>query len=269
MPRLSGQVEPWWTTCTRLDTHPERIPELLDELHASPHPVALDLETVGCNPKVQSPVGNAKPWCMTLAWGEAGAGYRTAFVKAAAGHPNGFCKAIRTWLSSSAPKVGANVFNFDVHALKNIGISFNGIVGDTVRMSRLLNPDAYDHDLKSWGKQLGWEVQSLEEVSSRPKPGALVKRSPKAINKQPSFIWGGTNPEEWGYDYTWMSQNIQWSKTELIPIDQLWELYPSRREALVKYAVRDAAMALDVYWFLRRQLEGLNWEANHEKSQSR
>lgn len=243
-----GGLVKWWTNCIRLDTHPERVNEVLAALEQQQDPVALDTETTGCDPTSKGPEGCpvrfAKAWCLTLAWGRQGgdygelaANYGTAFV------PGVLLPLFAPWLESNAPKVGANIFGYDCHAVRNVGPTLGGVIADTVRMSRLLAPDSLQHDLKTWGRQLGWTITELDKVACRRKGGKVSKP-------------GKSKGVE-----VWERQNVSWAKTgtQIVPVDELWRDYPGRREDLVKYAVQDAAMTLDTYWFLRRSLEGLCW----------
>jgi DNA polymerase-1 len=122
-------------------------------------PVALDTETTGCNPKKEGPVGKARLWCMTLAWGDTGC-EQSAYV------PREWLPAFKAWLECDRyPKVGQNIYGYDRHVLANEGLRLRGIVGDTQRMSKLLNPanDA-GHGLKDQARRLGFEMTDYEDV---------------------------------------------------------------------------------------------------------
>ncbi len=138
------------------------------------------------------------------------------------------------WLRSDAPKVGTNINGWERPALANSGYELRGIAGDTLDMSRLLNPaqtleDGEGHDLKAWGQRLGYRVITFDDVAGRPEPGVLSKDG--------------------------LSQKVRWSKRELVPLPELWELYPQRHRKIMEYATQDAAMSLSTYWHIRRKLE--------------
>lgn len=226
---------------------------------ATGYPVGLDTETVGCDPGKESPVERARVWCLTLAWGtprpfdayDGPSDFDRAFI------PREYLHHIKPWLEDHcAPKVGTNIFGFDRHVLRNEGIELRGIVGDTLRMSRLLDPSKTPmhcdgHGLKPWGAMLGYEIETLDTIATRPKPGAMrTYKQDRSVVREgiPTLYCEGAE-----------CQNVSWKSKEYIPLPELWRDYPQRRAAIVKYATQDAAMSLDAYWHCRALLERRTW----------
>jgi len=210
--------------------------------------IALDTETLGCDPRKETPIDKAKLWCITLAWRDPDSeAIQTQFLEAK------YINHVRDDILENPDwkKVGTNILGYDRHVLANEGIHLKGIVGDTLVMSRLLNPDQRaGHGLKDWGERLGFKVKSYTELASRPRhsAGREYKRTHNRYDKWPIYIHPGP---------VW---DIHWnSKPELIPLDQLWEEYPSRRQQVVDYAVQDAIMSLIVYEHLAKELEKTRW----------
>ncbi len=146
--------------------------------HPELHPVALDTETTDCNPKKESPVGRARLWCMTLAWGD-WSDDRSAYIT------REWLPAFKAWLEEpSYTKVGQNIFGYDRHVLRNEGITLRGIVGDTQRMSKLLNPsnDA-GHGLKDQARRLGFEMHDYDEVVGKKETLPEVWKDPERRQK--------------------------------------------------------------------------------------
>lgn len=205
------------------------------------YPAGVDTETVGCNPKVESPVGKARVWCMTVAWGPpAEPGQETWRCMAFVRHEH--LDPLVPWLEDAdAGKVGEGIYAYDRHAFKNEGIELRGIAGCTKYMAKLLNPSQlHDCSLKGQGALLGYHIEKYAAVTGRPAHGPVVE--PK-----------GKNPKKGPH------QNVYWGKREIIPLDELWEFYPERRQAFVQYAVRDAVMSLDVFYARQRELLEVGW----------
>lgn len=207
--------------------------------------VALDTETTGCNPKVESPVGKAQLWSMQLAWKDK----RTQKL-ASAFIPSEFYAPFITWLEDAGHRVvvGSSVLSFDRHVLANRGTQVSGFLGCTWQMSRLINnsdsyPDGGGHSLKAWGKRLGYTVTAFEQVVSIPAHSDKImcyKRD--RVAKDITYTAGA--------EY----QKVDFGRKELVPLDKLWHDYPERRKAIVDYAVQDALMSWDVYTHLRQVL---------------
>ncbi len=206
-------------------------------LWASGAPIGLDTETVGCNPKKQSPVQQAELWCLTLAWGSKVPTGELARPLTKAFIPREYIGVFRGVLEHAGiGKVGSAIIRYDQHVLRNMGIELAGIVGDTEVMSRLLNPSKNrKHGLKPLAESLGWNTIEYSTVARR------RKRGKECLKKD------GTASQ---------NVNVGW---EMVSLPELWRDYPQRRDLLVQYATQDAAMSLDVYWALRRDLENLKW----------
>lgn len=193
--------------------------------------VSLDTETTGCNPKKESPVGRAKLWCMTLAWMQ-GDTVATAFI------PAEWVGAFRAWLECKAyRKVGQNIFGYDRHVLRNAGIELRGIVGDTQRMSRLLNP-AKDggHGLKDQARALGIEMVDYAETVATVWHGKV---------KQPTAKEGARTP-------------VNFAKQGESDVETLWQT-AWRRPQIIDYAVLDAVAGLLVHTDNERKLRERVW----------
>jgi DNA polymerase I-like protein with 3'-5' exonuclease and polymerase domains len=189
--------------------------------------VALDTETTGCNPKTDGPVGLARLWCMTLAW-EQGDQIDAAFVTAE------WVPAFRAWLESpDYKKVGQNIHGYDRHVLWNEGIDLRGIVGDTQRMSKLLDPRKQNHGLKDQARGLGIDMRDYASVFQT--------------------VWHGK-----GRVKSAPSTSVDFTRTGQEPIDVLWEA-EWRRPSIVEYAVTDAVATLRVYRHLEQQLRAVRW----------
>jgi hypothetical protein len=206
--------------------------------------VGIDTETVGCDPSKESPVGTARLWCTTLAWRSA-TGRSTAFV------PRRFTYRLAGWLESpGAKKVGTNIYGYESHVFRNMGIELRGIHGDTVDMSRLIDPremidEHGGHGLKPWGKRMGFDVVEYKQLFRRRKPGRLAyyKRDSVTV-KDGVTVHHVANAEH----------QILLKQWETMPIDEAWKLYPQRREQIIKYAVQDAEMSLEAFMLLRQRL---------------
>lgn len=215
---------------------------LLDLLAAHTGPVAVDTETLGCDPSKESPVGTARVWSMQLAWGEPAdvppSDFQTAFI------PGEFLGFFKSWLEDHAkPKVGSSILSYDRHAFKNHGIELRGVVGCTWLQSKLRDPsNKVEHGLKAWGERLGYEVKEYSSFSRRLKGGKVRHYKKDRVTDGVTFIAGAE------------FQTINWNNTEDVPLDVLWEKYPSRRRAIMDYACMDAAMSLDGFYFLRQEL---------------
>lgn len=225
---------------------------LLRELPSSP--VGVDTETTGCNPKVESPIGRARVWCLTLAWGEPSQTPPSPFVRAFI--PSHWLGSFREWLESDAPKVGTRILSYDQHALRNEGITLGGVVADTWLQSKLLNPDNLaGHGAKDWGERLGYSVVPYSVVAGR------IGGGDTKSYKRDRVVHAG-----WPIYYTSGAelQDISW-RTRVMPLPELWEMYPGRRRAVVDYATQDAAMSLDVFWHLQKQLE-VAWDSSQRRA---
>jgi DNA polymerase I-like protein with 3'-5' exonuclease and polymerase domains len=200
---------------------------LLRRLELAPNIFGIDTETVGVDPYTESPVGRGRIFCWSIAWYEEDPDCpERAYVSA------DLLPLFAHWLASeSVFKVGHNVFSFDLHMFANHGIPLRGIVGDTLRMSKLSfnHPDAR-HGLKPLRSAiLGLEMQDYKELFSRPTPGKRYK------NKS----------------------NVSFKTRELIPLDELPVYYPQKMETLYEYASLDAWATLLLYKHFNSRLADL------------
>lgn len=206
------------------------------------HPIGVDTETENCNPKKQSPIHSAEMFCLSFAWGvpkqATPSPFNRAFVLTE------YLPAFEDLLASHRhQKVGTNLFSFDRHVFANHGVKLRGIVGDTLLMSRLLNPSKdKGHGLKPWGERLGYTVRSFESLASR-----------RVCTGQTIYKRTQTRHKPWPVHYTAGAEAWTFGAgTELVPLSKLWRDYEHKRQELIDYACQDAAMSLDVYHYLRR-----------------
>ena len=188
----------------------------------------FDTETVGIDPRKQSPVGNGRIVCWSLAheetrwflWGE----YLELFTP--------FLESRNHFL------VGHNIYGFDRHLVANHGIELNGILGDTLHMSRLLYcSKERSHGLKALAKnRLGIEQPSYASLFSRPTHGIGKGRASVGRSKRAGI------PTVLGTEWSTVGTG-----TELIPLDEIAEYYPQRLPYLYEYASLDAYITLKLY----------------------
>lgn len=228
------------------------------------YPAGVDTETTGCNPKAESPVGRARVWCATVAWGAPGQEPQAAFIL------RRYLEPLIPWLEDpDAGKVGNLIYGYDRHAFKNEGIELRGIEGDVKYMAKLLDPSQLqDCGLKAMGEAIGFKVESYKDVTARPAHGPVMTQRSK-FSHCPWCDWVGERVRKicdgCGFvaspDLHVMvqSQRVYWGKREIIPLDELWSDYPERREAFARYAVRDAVMSLAVFYAKQAELEGVPW----------
>lgn len=215
---------------------------LVGFLNTHEGPVAVDTETLGCDPSKQSPVGTATLWSMQLAWGEPAdvppSDFETAFI------PAEFLPFFKEWLEDhTRAKVGSSILSYDRHVFKNHDIELRGVVGCTWLQSKLRDPsNNVEHGLKAWGERLGYEVKEYSSFSRRLRGGKVRHYKKDREVDGVTFVAGAE------------FQTINWNNTEDVPLDELWEKYPTRRRAIVDYACMDAAMSLDGFYFLREEL---------------
>jgi DNA polymerase I-like protein with 3'-5' exonuclease and polymerase domains len=223
---------------------------LNDWLLDYPDPVGVDTETLGWSPDHGlSPVGRARVWCMTLAWGSR-ADRKQCFV------PKQHLHTLKPWLESDRlQKVGTNLLGFDRHALANEGIELSGILADTALMSRLLDSrpaldDGEGHGLKPWGTRLGYTTTAYEEL-------VTVERTRTVPGKEKEYKRCGVRQ---GVLYGGSSQEVRF-KTETVELglDEIWAQYPERRDTIKRYACLDPELSLTVYEHLKGQLKGRKW----------
>lgn len=249
-------TEPW-VVASQADAE-GLLYELVSECVFERRPVGLDTETLGCNPEVESPVGRARVWCATLAWGRPSkppSPFRSAFV------PQEFLHVLKPFLADARyPKVGTNLHGFDRHALANEGIELRGIVACTSAQSRLLNPSQEaGHGLKRWGERLGYRVRSFAEVATVPINVGEGCRVEYRCSRHTHKRKRKTCPECGEHVVRAELDKHTRIRWEEWPLDAVWQRRPHQRTRILEYATQDAAMSLDVYWHLQRQLETTAW----------
>lgn len=232
---------------------------ILEEIYASESVVAIDTETTGCDPKKQSPVDNARIACWSLAYfpkqpiGAHGV-RRTPLAKrvfipnwGAYGHTL-LGGTFRAFLEGSHPKVGHSITTYDMHAFENHGIKLGGVIGDTLRISKLLKSTKLEpHDLKYYGRrQFGYYLGSYEELFSRPKRLADDYIEKETTSKK------AKNRDFPVYKYPGLIGRFSHSKSEkeLIPLEDIPERYPQRLQTLIDYATLDAKITLELWYYL-------------------
>jgi DNA polymerase I-like protein with 3'-5' exonuclease and polymerase domains len=214
------------------------------ELHslAIGTPVAVDTETVRCNPKKESPVGRAELFCMTTAYRAGLDTINAAYV------PGRFLSYFKEWLEDDYEKCGSGIMDYDYHVFANLGVHLRNVVGDTRRMSQLLNPSKmFGHGLKQWGERLGFTSHPFStlqrQVASKGKP-RTYKRDNDALGRVA------------GAEF----QDIDLSKfTTTLELDEIWRDYPQRRQMIMDYAIQDPVMSLVVFEHLVTKLKQVNW----------
>jgi hypothetical protein len=221
---------------------------LNDWLCEYPGAVGLDTETIGWSPDDGvSPVGRARIFCVTLAWGKE---HTPCFI------PQEWFPHLRGWLESPLQqKVGTNLWSFDRHVFANEGIRLDGILGDTVVMSRLLDSrpeiDAEGgHGLKAYAARMGIPTVEFADLV-RVERVRLVQgkvRQYKRCGTRNGVLYGGDVQ-----DIGWKRERVQLS------IQTVWNEFPERRKQIMGYATLDAALSLRVYESLRRKLEARKW----------
>lgn len=238
----------WWV----VDTY-EKAVELQKFLATLPGPFGVDTEA---NVDIdRSPAGQGSAYCWSLAWAP-----RDALT-----HPRGmpvcsrafiwaeYLPVFKAWLEDPAvPKVGHNVFTFDRHIVLNAGIDMQGIVGDTLRMSRFLNADSsVDHSLKSlMARVMGYQpVGEYKDLFSRHKAGPISVGEIKHTRRK---ILGEFVPTIVGGE-----AQVVYAGTEIITASrEVFERdYPWLLPTLYDYASLDAKASLELYYFFKSLLE--------------
>lgn len=219
-----------------VDTVYERD-RLLERLTTDGEVFGLDLETVGVDPRKQSPAmgkGRIVVWSCAFFDERLGTHPDTGYPLAQRVYVKNWGEAedgrwlykFQGWLENNRyKKVGANFFGFDRHVLANYGISVQGVIFDNVRASRLNDPSSFEHDLKTQGTKLGYVMREYKDLFGRP----YVKR-----NGEPG------------------------KKIVLVPLtevvqDSAW------LETLIDYASLDAKVSLEAYPPLADQLKEKAW----------
>lgn len=191
-------------------------------LAARDTPVAWDTETVGVNPKAESPVGAGTVICATAYAGagvDFGAGPHLWVDNAG---PGAALHHLRGYLEDAArPKVWHN-YSFDRAVLANGGIDAAGFAGDTMHMGRLECTARFKYSLAALGEVLLNEpkrpMADRFGVAATLKSGATAKKL-----SVPSTLALQTDP----------ATAVEW----------------------VSYAAHDAALTFRLYNELRARLE--------------
>ncbi len=260
---LAGNKDQVGDGIVRVIDSPEKAKKLQAYLMKHQPVTGVDCETVGCNPKKEAPSngrGRIVCWSLSFPYGEqrhsrtgAQLGCRV-FLWAEA------LEWMRPWLESGAPKVGHNWTTYDHHMFLNHGILVNGIVGDTLRMSKLKNPSSLvRHDLKSlmyW--RLGYKLAGYRELFSRPKRLAETVHKAQAKPSKRKVGEFVAVPTVWADGA--VSVGFSLSARELIPLDVLRHDYPRLLRTLADYATLDAKGTVELYHLLERDLAGMPWQ---------
>lgn len=234
--------------------------------------VGLDLETVGVNPREESPCHTGRAACWSLAFPRAALG-----THARTGNPLAqrvflwaeYLPIFKDWLEDhTRRKVLHNGFTFDRHILLNHGINAQGF-DDTLRISKLIHADKnMDHGLKSlmW-HLLGYSYGEYKDLFSRPKHKMDEKQWYKTVKGVKVPVEGKwvTVKRPGGEDKlkTYKASGPfgkVYTAQELIPLDTIARDYPQRLPTLYEYASLDAKAVLELYWVLIKKLEGMPWE---------
>lgn len=221
-------------------------------------PVGLDTETEGINPKTEAPasgVGTISCWSISTPR------YEKVFLWADQ------LEYYTTWLESEAPKVGHNIFSFDYHMFANAGIELSGIIGDTLRMSKLLYCSKMrSHGLKDLAKNwLNIEQPSFNSLFRRPKHAIKhVQESKKLkgeiIDLQYRETKRKVGPHKGVPTLFASGERGTFGKVlEYLPLSRIPTEYPDRLDALYEYASSDALITRLLYHELRTELEKVEW----------
>lgn len=209
--------------------------DVLPRLWAAPYS-AIDTETTN-NYDDRSVIGTSRLFCGSVAWREG------SDVRCAVFFPDQL-GAYKEWLESpKAKKVGHNLWHYDSHVFANEGITLRGQHFDTLTGARLLDTNR-DNGLKAWGKRLGFSMTSFKDLTARPGHSRIVRSYKRdAVRNGITYTAGA--------EY----QTVNFNTTEKVPLDELWELYPQRREKILEYAAEDAVVHLVLYEHLVEELK--------------
>jgi len=231
----------------------EEAQDLYNKITKGVGVVGLDTETEGIDPRTTPPGGGTgRIVCWSIAW-EEGNNICRAYLPASA------LEIFKSWLESSAPKVGHNIFGFDRHMFWNHGINLGGIVGDTMHMSKLAwNHPMARHGLKALGKSIfGYDMDSFADLFSRQVPGEVehvgtIKKTWRKIDGERVTTWVGGDHQ---YFY---------KRRELVPLSEIQTnpAYKGKLESLYEYASLDAEVTLRLFHYLRKKLEGIPWKGD-------
>jgi hypothetical protein len=153
------------------------------------------------------------------------------------------------------PVVGHNFFGFDYHLFARYGWKFQTVVGDTLRMHRLINThDDAEHGLKSlirwWLPELK-VVGDFEELFSRRKCLGIEEAEPKVTRRK---VGADTVRSLVGGPRSRLAAG-----SETIPLDRVPEEYPGLLHTLVQYSALDAVATLRLYELFDAKLKETPW----------
>lgn len=232
---------------------------LLAQLQRHPGPVGIDCETIGIDPTKESPCGTGRIHC----WSLAVSGPDSRFIEHLGSTirnaesyfiPRRLLPVFAEYLRT-APVVGHNVWSFDRHIFHNEGVPLENIVGDTLRMHRLLHPSTeMAHGLKPLARNwLGFKQPSFDSIVKRPEhrmdvepKDRITKRKVGEVKGVPTVVVAGP-----------VGKFVK--RMEYIPLDELEACYPRRWDTFVKYAALDAGLALELYQCFRIKLQETRW----------
>lgn len=122
----------------------EALVGVLLRLNEEGSPIALDYETTGVNPAEETPVNKGYITSIQLSWLEDGTPTRY-FINVDS--LPGFVEMLRPWLGDTKPTKVIHNFSFEGHITRNHGIKLEGLLADTLQLSRLENAERISHSL--------------------------------------------------------------------------------------------------------------------------
>lgn len=240
-----------------------KLAKLKAYLHSIDDVVGVDCETVGVDPRKETPVGSGRIACWSLA-------VATSPVTLGFFLPNwrGYewiLTELTPWLEDhTKPKCGHKIFNFDRHIFWNHGIEIQGIVGDTLCMSRLqASTNKVNHSLKHLmqhylGIEPVGEFKDLFSVPTQINPKVYKTTRVTNIKNYPDANGNKRYP---GYADTFRSltcegewDTISWAVREPVPLDEVPEKFPKWLPTLVDYSTLDAVATVELYHLLAAKL---------------
>jgi len=179
---------------------------------------------------------------------------------------------LKDWLEcNTARKCGHNVYGFDYHMFARHGIELQGIVGDTLFMSRLVYcSKERKHDLKDLAlNQLGIEQPSFKSLFSRLKfteEELNPSRTKKGVKTYFDFIETkrkvGDTPKVPTTIYRGRVCKFGVA-TELIPLDTIATDYPQRLGSLHRYATLGALITRLLFYKFQDKMAEIRIEVKY------
>lgn len=175
--------------------------------------VCVDTETVGCDPRRQSPVGTAKLFSVQMAWRPGPGAPIEVWARRWAGLPQDERTEVIDVLQDPAiPKVLFNVWGFDLHAFRNEGIELRGVALDGTSLARACEPGApaglKDLEVRArLGRRPGFaEIMAGHTIVEHHVDGTKLKGcGTRALPRlgRCDAVWGGPCTQiRWGEDGT-------------------------------------------------------------------